>query len=425
MLSPLIFAAMVATATSAHPTNVGELYTTMAALPAPTLGVLSGGNFESVNYMLPLTVTAVVFTTSAELEEAVINGSVTAGLMSGLPSVSDDLAAFSSTAISPRAMFTQRGGNQAIRDAFDAAIVRALRNGAAEDAARANPPFEFVAVHTCLTSNVSRVPWPDLGGRTEPFKIASLGPYDWGNGGNCECHIDGQCPFSCSTRLLATLRPPSHSHPPSCLAALAVRQAMRCSGRHKGHSLHSICPGGRGAENCGSKYADGAFRWADYSTIYCPSRIFSASASRAVPAVDTARPPTGFWPDFEAQVAAELLAGTGLGYERVWAPSSAATMLLVANGTADATAPYWTVDAYYGDRSRQRQFETGCTTIGYDSTFFVKTQAASAAGSASDGDGVPVMIPILLGAAVILCVGFVLYLRKREVRGQPLFGSDV
>ena len=143
------------------------------------------------------------------------------------------------------------------------------------------------------------------------------------------------------------------------------------------------------------------------------------------PRPDTAIPPTGFWPEFEARVAAELLAGTGLGYERVWAASSAATMLLVENGTADATAPYWTVDAYYGDRSRQRQFETGCTTIGYDSTFFVATHVSSAAGSLSVSDGVPVLIPILLGAAVILCVGFVLYLRKREVRGQPLFGSDV
>ena len=186
MSLPLLYAALIATATATYPTNVGELYTAMAVLPAPTLGVLSAGNFDSVNHMLPSTVTAVVFTTSGELEQAVTNGSVSAGLVSGQPSATVDLAAFSSTSISPRAMFTQRGGDQTIRDAFDAAIARALHNGAAEDAARANPPFEFVAVHTCLTSNVSRFPWPDLGGRTAPFKIASLGPYDWNNDGNCE-----------------------------------------------------------------------------------------------------------------------------------------------------------------------------------------------------------------------------------------------
>merc|ERR1719160_2463329 len=46
-------------------------------------------------------------------------------------------------------------------------------------------------------------------------------------------------------------------------------------------------------------------------------------------------------------------------------------MNLILNGEADATEPYWTVDAYHDGTPRPHAFIYSCTTLGYDSTFLV------------------------------------------------------
>ena len=77
-------------------------------------------------------------------------------------------------------------------EAMDAAIVRALHDGADVDSARNNPPFEFVAVHTCRTNLIERFPFPVAQPQdrlwnaiqTGSLRIAALGPYNWTNQGD-------------------------------------------------------------------------------------------------------------------------------------------------------------------------------------------------------------------------------------------------
>ena len=59
-----------------------------------------------VHHLLPSKTVAVVFSSSDELTLAVRNGSVEAGLMSGLPTSLDGIVIFSSSLVSPRGMFT-------------------------------------------------------------------------------------------------------------------------------------------------------------------------------------------------------------------------------------------------------------------------------------------------------------------------------
>jgi hypothetical protein len=178
-----------------------------------------------VHHLLPEKTQAVIFEHKADLLAHTVNGSVHASLMSGLPEDETGLVRFSSTLVSPRTMFTKAPWQEAaaslvleiqsvseklpeetaknswdphdtLRLAIDAAIVRALHEGKDAEAARLNQPFEFVAVHTCRTSDEKYdeyFPFPDPvpGDRLDTaikrgwLNVASLGPYDWGgNDGN-------------------------------------------------------------------------------------------------------------------------------------------------------------------------------------------------------------------------------------------------
>lgn len=144
----------------------------------------------------------------------------------------------------------------------------------------------------------------------------------------------------------------------------------------------------------------------------------------------TATPPTGFWPDFYESAQAYFEEGTGgVTFERVWFPGSDAVMAAVESGDADVTEPYWTVDAYYEERARQHKFDTSCTTIGYDSTFIVKTNGPAAVGvgaaagtSAASADTTTVAVAASVGGFFVLAaVGVVLYVRNRARSGEPLW----
>lgn len=259
-----------------------QLHDCLAAKDKPRVGVLSQGNFDSVHHLLPDKTEAVIFAHTDDLVAHTRNGSVDASLISGLPEDEKGLVTFSSTLVSPRAMFSAEPADT-LRLAIDAAIVRALNNNADRVAAANNQPFEFVAVHTCKTDEVDRFPFPDPvpGDRLQQaldrgfLRIASLGPYDWGgNDGN---------------------------------------------------------------------YLEEPF--------------------------------TGFWPEFYTAIEAQFEAHYGVGFERVWALSSAATMNNILSGDADVTEPYWTVDAYHEVDGvitpRPHHFIYSCTTLGVDSTFLV------------------------------------------------------
>lgn len=184
----VLLAAVTCCNAASHPTNVDALFTHLDGLTAPRLGVASAGNYDSVHQLLPAKTTAVVFSGVADIIAAVLNGSIDAGLISGIPSPSTGLATFSSTLISPRGMLTCKGAEcDTVVEALNAAIVRTLNDGGAVTAARANEPFEFLAVHTCKTNQVDRFPFPtpQPGDRLAnasargALRIAALGPYDW------------------------------------------------------------------------------------------------------------------------------------------------------------------------------------------------------------------------------------------------------
>ena len=97
-------------------------------------------------------------------------------------------------------------------------------------------------------------------------------------------------------------------------------------------------------------------------------------------------------------------------------------ILATHTGAADATAPYWTVDAFYQERARQHKFRHTCTTLGYDSTFIVRTDVPTndAAGSSPNRS----VVAAIASCAAFLAVGFVafvLFVRKRELQNNPLF----
>jgi hypothetical protein len=263
------------------PRHVSQPHDFLSAKEAPKVGVLSQGNFDSVHHLLPDKAQARIFSDKDDLIAHTRNSSVDASLISGLPADDTGLVTFSSTLVSVRAMFSAEPADT-LRLALDAAIVRALHANADRNAAAKNPPFQFVAVHTCRTDEVERFPFPAPvdGDRLQQaidrgyLRIAALGPYDWAHDGN-------------------------------------------------------------------------------YKTD----------------------PHTGFWPEFLSAVETHFREEYNVGFQRVWAAGSADTMNLILNGDADATEPYWTVDAYHDVDGtltpRPHAFRFSCSTLGYDSTFMV------------------------------------------------------
>ena len=239
-----------------------------------------------------------------EMEAAVANGTVLAGLVSGEPeNLGDELTAFSSGAISPRAALLAHCADADSASAAQAinAAIRAVSGGgnfvALQDA---NHPFQAAAAFTCAPvagHEADANSFPDAADATGVLKdildsgvlkVAALGPYDWG--------------------------------------------------------------------------VDGNYTNADE--------------------------PTGFWPDYLSALVAELAYGMGadIALERVYAPSSAATLQLLLDGEAHVSEPYFATNGLFGGLPRQDAFHMSCTTVGYDSTFFTRNEAVLAArGSAKGG----------------------------------------
>ena len=152
------------------------------------VGFLTEGNFQSVENELEKSVEPIyIYKNATALTQAVANGDILAGLVSGTPTDSGDLNIFSSEQVSVRAMLQAGAGAETITKALDAAIVRFIERGGVETVAAANPPYQALVVHSCKPT-ASHFNWPteaqlklasgvQSGGK---LKIASLGPYDWG-----------------------------------------------------------------------------------------------------------------------------------------------------------------------------------------------------------------------------------------------------
>ncbi|CAE8723365.1 unnamed protein product [Polarella glacialis] len=124
------------------------------------MGFLSQANFLSVQSMLSTKVEPVIFLSTGQLYEAVVNGSVRAALILGVPDRTN-FTVFSTDVISPRAFQTMPGDRSVdLLRALDAVIVRTHNAGELLAAATANPPFQAVEVHTCRADNPGAVPFP-------------------------------------------------------------------------------------------------------------------------------------------------------------------------------------------------------------------------------------------------------------------------
>lgn len=129
------------------------------------IGFVTRGDYQSVSTKLappqPEGPLEVVLTKDIdEMAEAVRNGTLLAGLVAGLPPNEDNVFhEFSSGVISPRAILFSpprcgfEGANPLdstdLIEAIDAAIVMAHDSGEDVRVAESNPPFSFVAAHTC------------------------------------------------------------------------------------------------------------------------------------------------------------------------------------------------------------------------------------------------------------------------------------
>jgi hypothetical protein len=166
--------------------------------PNRKVGFLSQGNFESVHALLSNLTVPVIITDKYLLEKFVENGTLLAGLISGVPLDQNGfLTKFSSTLVSPRAAFTSRNQtSDHMTFALNAAIVRVLRKGKDRKFAERNAPFEYLAVHSCRAtdSTIKSFPFPManesngilkmvLDGNRE-FLVGGIGPFNWAQDGD-------------------------------------------------------------------------------------------------------------------------------------------------------------------------------------------------------------------------------------------------
>jgi hypothetical protein len=200
--------------------NLDQLNAAIDAGPLKRVAFLSQANYDAVQTVLSDNVQVVICDgtntlypgcdSTDELIQLIKDGAILAGLISGLPESqhADQLNTFTSTVISLRAMFmapphsvemphgtkTSALSSYDLSRAVDAAIVTMQSTGKDEQVRLANMPFEFMAVHTCRTDTPSLFEVPNSNAATgllgqtltnKILKVGALGPYNWGgNDGN-------------------------------------------------------------------------------------------------------------------------------------------------------------------------------------------------------------------------------------------------
>lgn len=196
MLCALVLNRHCVSTTNPNIETVNQLYDTILKGDNPRVGFLSQANYDSVHTILPANTHPVIVLSTTAMVELVENGTLIAGLVSGVPPNDDGkLHTFSSALISPRAMFLSSNRTHSLHtmEALDAALVRVQESGQDHKIARENHPFEFVSLHTCKTTAPTIFAFPSIqnasGGLANAlvsrrFVMSALGPYDWGIDGN-------------------------------------------------------------------------------------------------------------------------------------------------------------------------------------------------------------------------------------------------
>lgn len=130
----------------------------------------------------------------------------------------------------------------------------------------------------------------------------------------------------------------------------------------------------------------------------------------------TVTPPTGFWPSFFTGLQTILVNHT---LERRWYRTSSAVMDALLAGEVDVTEGYWTVDSFYQDNPRTWAFDAGCTTLGYESTFFMRLPETKTVDDKSD---LTVWLSVV-GVSLFVVLVVLLVMIFRERKGEPIFSQ--
>ena len=115
------------------------------------VGFISQGNFHAVENELSKNVEAVIFSDLGELEMAIDEQEVIAGLISGTPNYGK-YDVFGSEQISVRGMFVEEN-NEDLLDAIDKVLVKIIESGGVEEIARQNAPYKPLIAHSCKPSS--------------------------------------------------------------------------------------------------------------------------------------------------------------------------------------------------------------------------------------------------------------------------------
>jgi hypothetical protein len=262
------------------PTQDGVPIALDAADPQRTVGFLSQANWHSARHMLPTNAQRYIGSSTTDLVAKVIDGSLVGAMIKGVPlDPQGQLETFLSDTVTPQAVLFKPGDESAtMREAVDAAIVRLLARGKAQEARRSNPPNSYMEIHTCKAqeSDWGSFPFPDktavLGGpdsvlkrvlQTKTIRMAEYAAVARTRGCEvqCSCRSDAATLGACSGvgEVWYGSLGDSWAPAPQCCA----------------------CPGGMDS-NC-----TGGDDWAQDGDY-------------------TVTPPRGFWPDYTEALLAEL-----------------------------------------------------------------------------------------------------------------------
>jgi hypothetical protein len=208
-----IFLALITLQTSKCQDDIDELDKLIEILNKSgtnaRVGFLSGSNYFSVKRVLPSNTKPVIIEHEEDLTQMVLNGSLIAALVSGMPEerFHDALHIFSSTIITLHSLLMAPEkstellhgvdgdlSTKHLSKAINAAITRIQSNGIDDKLAIKNHPKEIVHAYTCKDDDNNQFPLPnkkDAQGQlknileNKKLKVLATGPYNWGdNDGN-------------------------------------------------------------------------------------------------------------------------------------------------------------------------------------------------------------------------------------------------
>ncbi|XP_013408888.1 uncharacterized protein LOC106172641 [Lingula anatina] len=377
------------------------------------VGFLSLTNFQSVKTVLPSNVQVVVCDGEKEyfgirckatddLLKLVKDGKLIAGLISGLPEEhhAAHVHVFSSTLISPRAMFMvpdvsfahphgapPQKSSRDLSRALNAAIVRVQTKGLDEKARLANMPFELVMVRTCKSDDYAAFPVPSKSNATgllryvldtKILKLGAFGPFNWGdNDGN----------------YLVT---PHRGFYPDLMEAI-MGEFRNLSGPD------------------GEKYGDDIALQRVWSKTSTFRDLFDGKSHVTEPyyLIDASYTGTGEPCTNSSDCRPAAIPG-GREFCDTYRESDGK---MVRNATTGELLK----KCQHPERAIIDFFRLSCTTLGSDSTFFTKKSPLlmkQTTGELSTGAivGIIIGVVVLITAAVFIC-----YLVQRERQGQPVF----